>query len=81
MSEINTAAAQRQRILEHLKHAPLTTLEARSLGIMHPGMRICELRRQGYDIVTDRVFEYCPGGVLHRVGRYSLKHDTEVAHD
>jgi len=74
----NTAAAQRQRILDHLKHASLTTLQARSMGIMHPGMRICELRKQGADIRMEWVFEYCPGGVLHRVGRYILRQVAEA---
>ncbi|MDD2465465.1 MAG: helix-turn-helix domain-containing protein [Desulfobulbus sp.] len=81
MTENNTASAQRQRILEHLKHASLTTLEARSLGIMHPGMRVCELRKLGHQITTEKVNEYCPGGVRHRVARYILKPNGEVAHD
>lgn len=78
MSKINTASAQRQRILERLKCGPITTLQARSMGCMHPGMRICELRKQGHDIVMDWVSEYCPGGILHRVGRYSLKQIVEI---
>lgn len=78
MTEINTAAAQRQRILENLKCGPITTLQARSLGIMHHGMRICELRKQGLDIVTESTVEYCPGGVLHRIARYVLQQAEEV---
>jgi len=78
MSKTNMAAAQRQRILEHLKLAPMTTLQARSMGIMHPGMRVCELRKRGHQIITEWVFEYCPGGILHRVGRYSLEQSIEV---
>lgn len=77
MTENNTAAAQRRRILEHLQHCPLTTLQARSMGIMHPGMRICELRKQGHEIRTEWATEYCPGGVRHRVARYRLT-DGEV---
>jgi len=68
-----TAAAQRRRILEHLKYDTLTTLQARSMGIMHPGMRVFELRKQGYRIITETVNEYCPGGVRHRVARYRLE--------
>jgi len=71
------AAAQRRRILEHLQHDTLTTLQARSMGIMHPGMRVCELRQQGHQITTEWANEYCTGGVRHRVARYRL----EVAHD
>lgn len=81
MIENNTASAQRHRILEHLKHDSLTTLEARSLGIMHPGMRVCELRKQGHEITTEWATEYCAGGVLHRVARYILKQNGEVRHD
>ena len=64
-----SAAAQRRLIFEHLQHGTMTTLQARDLGIMHPGMRVCELRKQGYEIVTEWAFEYCPGGILHRVAR------------
>lgn len=73
MSTTSAAAAQRRIILEHLKHDTLTTLQARARGIMHPGMRVCELRKQGHQIVTERAFEYCAGGVLHRVARYRLQ--------
>lgn len=68
-----SAAAQRQRILAWLLHCPITTLQARAMGIMHPGMRICELRKQGQPIKTEIVSEYCAGGVLHRIARYSLE--------
>lgn len=73
MTENNTASAQRRRILEHLQYDTLTTLQARSIGIMHPGMRVCELRKQGHRITTETVNEYCPGGVRHRVARYRLE--------
>ena len=69
----NSAASQRARILQWLLRGSLTTLQARGLGIMHPGMRICELRKQGHEIVTERVDEYCPGGMRHRVARYFLR--------
>lgn len=69
----NTACAQRARILEHLQHDTLTTLHARSMGIMHPGMRICELRKRGHEIITEWANEHCPGGVRHRVARYILQ--------
>lgn len=78
-TENNTAAAaQRRRILEHLKHDTLTTLQARSIGIMHPAARCMELRKLGHQIVTERVNEYCPGGVRHRVARYRLEHSAEA---
>lgn len=78
MHRSNSTEAQRQRILEHLKCGSITTLQARSLGIMHPGMRVCELRRQGYDIVTEMAVEYCPGGVLHRIAKYVLRQAGKV---
>jgi hypothetical protein len=68
-----TAAAQRRRILEYLQLDTLTTLQARSMGIMHPGARVMELRKQGHEIITEWVMEYCPGGVRHRVALYRLK--------
>lgn len=68
-----SAAAQRTRILEHLQHDTLTTLEARAQGIMHPGMRVCELRKNGHQITTEKVSEYCAGGVRHMVARYRLQ--------
>jgi hypothetical protein len=69
-----SAAAQRQRILEHLKHSTLTTLQAREqLDIMHPGMRVCELRKIGLPIETEWSWEYSAGGSRHRIARYSLE--------
>ena len=71
------AAVQRARILEHLKRDTLTTLQARALGIMHPGVRVCELRKHGHQIVTQWATEYCAGGVCHRVARYRLDQRQE----
>lgn len=34
---------------------------------------IMELRKQGFEIVTEWALEYCPGGVRHRVARYRLR--------
>lgn len=70
----NSAASQRARILRHLKeHGPLTTLEARhQLDIMHPGMRICELRKRGLPIITLWCEDLSPEGYAHRVARYVL---------
>jgi hypothetical protein len=71
----NSAASQRNRILYHLRHAgPLTTLQARhQLDCMHPGMRICELRKSGHPIATVWVNDVTPEGRLHRVARYILQ--------
>lgn len=69
-----SAAAQRQRILEHLKCGPLTTLQARKqLDIMHPAARCLELRKRGLDIRTEWTTEYSVGGSKHRIAKYSLE--------
>lgn len=73
------AAAQRQRILEHLQRGTLSTLQARSVGIMHPAARCMELRKQGHQIVTEKVDECCPGGVRHRVARYRLQPTRQMS--
>ncbi len=70
----NSSASQRNRILHHLQNTgPLTTLECRhKLDCMHPGMRICELRKSGYLIVTVWVSDVTPEGYVHQVGKYIL---------
>ena len=68
-----SAAIQRAKVLEQLQCEPRTTLEFRAMGIMHPGMRVCELRKNGHQITTEWTLEYCPGGVRHRVARYRLQ--------
>jgi hypothetical protein len=70
----NSTASQRSRILQRLQSGrTLTTLEARhQLDICHPGMRVCELRKQGYRIVTTMVEDVTAEGCLHLVGRYTL---------
>lgn len=70
----NSAKSQRHRILHHLKHVgPLNTLTARhKLDCMHPGMRVCELRKLGHDIHTVWVNALTPEGRNHRVGQYIL---------
>jgi len=70
----DTTAAQRARLLAHLRRAPLTTLEARErLNIMHPGGRVLELRRAGYEIVTVWTHATDHDGRPHRVARYVLR--------
>ncbi len=66
------AASQRQRILAWLFTTSLTTLQARKeLDVMHPAMRIKELRDQGHNIVTH--WETVDTGkAKHRVASYVL---------
>lgn len=74
MNTLDTStAAQRARLLAHLRRDSLTTLEARErLNIMHPGGRVLELRRMGYPIVTVWTWDADHEGRLHRVARYAL---------
>lgn len=49
----NSAQSQRVVILEWLRLAPMTTLQARNeLYIMAPAARVFELKAQGHNIVT-----------------------------
>jgi hypothetical protein len=68
------AAAQRQAILSHLASHSLTTIYSRDhMGILHPGGRICELRKQGHKITTLWVWEPGASGKTHRVAKYILE--------
>lgn len=68
----NSASSQRARILEHFANCPrLSTIEAREeYGILHPGGRVMELRKNGYQIDTHWIFAPDSNGVLHRIGQY-----------
>lgn len=69
----NSAEAQRQRILDALRHGPLTTLRARqALDVMHPAARVMELRIAGHQVITTWALEPTDCGRLHRVARYVL---------
>ena len=65
---IQDRAAQRARLLGMLRRGPVSTLEARAVGIMHPGGRVLELREAGYQIITD-IQE-------NRVARYILTEEA-----
>ena len=70
----NSAESQRKRLLSHLYHAPLTTLQARErLDIMAPAARVMELRKRGHDIKTVWTWDLSPSGKAHRVARYILQ--------
>ena len=50
------AQIQREKILDWLIIAPMTTLDARNeLFIMSPASRVLELKHQGYKIITRMV--------------------------
>lgn len=64
--------SQRQRILDHLRHAPLSTFQSRQeLDIPHPAARVQELKAQGHNIITERTIEDCGKG-KHRIAKYVL---------
>lgn len=68
-----SANAQRRRLLDALRCGPVSTLEARlNLDILHPAMRVRELRISGYDIRTIRIHADTGFGVEHSVARYVL---------
>jgi len=69
----NSAADQRQRLLQELRQRPLSTIDARrELDIMHPAARIQELKERGENITTYWSKEPTECGKLHRVARYVL---------
>jgi hypothetical protein len=70
----NSAHAQRQRLLEHLKVTPIDTVTTRSeLDILCPAARVLELRRRGYKIETVWIERQTDCGKVHRVALYVLK--------
>ena len=66
-----SADAQRRRLLDALRCNSISTLETRhNLDILHPAMRVRELRLDGYAIQTVRVGADTGFGVNHSVARY-----------
>jgi hypothetical protein len=73
-----SASAQRARLLDALRIAPITTIEARrNLDILHPAMRVLELRAKGYDIHTIWTHQKTDAGVRHRIARYVLQVEVQ----
>lgn len=73
-----SACAQRRRFLDALRCASVSTLEVRpSLEILHPAMRVRELRLEGYDILTIRVSADTCFGVKYSVACYVLFAEPE----
>jgi hypothetical protein len=65
---------QRARVLVLLKSSPQTTYSLRAKGLSHCAARIMELRKRGYNIVTNRVTAIDSDGYHHvGVAMYSLK--------
>lgn len=73
----NDAAAQRLRALDLLRSGPKSTIQLRRDGdILAPAARILELKRRGFDILTERVHQATDCGKLHRVALYVLLRET-----
>lgn len=73
----NDAAAQRLRTIDLLRTGPKSTLQLRRDGdILAPAARILELKRRGFDILTNWVHEATDCGKLHRVALYVLMRET-----
>jgi len=70
----NSAHAQRQRLLERLKVAPIDTVTARhDLDILCPAARVLELRRRAHKIETVWIDRQTDCGKVHRVALYVLQ--------
>jgi hypothetical protein len=73
----NGAAAQRLRALDLLRTGPKSTIQLRRDGdILSPAARIMELKRRGFEIVTQWVEQATDCGTLHRVALYVLMRET-----
>jgi len=68
-----SSASQRQRLLAWLReHGRIDTITARcELDIMSPAARVLELRRRGFDIITNWLI-VDTGSAKHRMGEYVL---------
>ena len=69
----NTKATQQQSLLQALRLAPVSTIDAReALGLSHPAGRVLELRQQGYRITTSASTVFDAQGRPHRCALYVL---------
>ncbi|SAL12083.1 hypothetical protein AWB64_00473 [Caballeronia sordidicola] len=80
-SNANSSAAQRLRVLTYLRsNGSLSTIEARHcIDVMHPAMRVLELRRAGHEVQTVWSNEFTPEGRRHRIARYFLIKEASYA--
>ena len=73
----NDAAAQRRRALDLLRTGPKSTIQLRRDGdILAPAARVLELKKRGFDILTQWVQHETDSGKLHRVALYVLLRET-----
>lgn len=74
-SDLNnsSAAAQRGRVVDMLRTGAKSTLQFRRDGdILAPAARILELRKRGFEIMTQWIMQATDCGKLHRVALYVL---------
>jgi hypothetical protein len=73
----NSTAAQRARAIELLRTGPKSTLQLRRDGdILAPAARILELKKRGFEILTQWVHQATECGKLHRVALYVLLRES-----
>ena len=73
----NSAAAQRERVLGAMRSGPKSTLQLRrDWDVLSPAARVLELKRRGFEILTQWVHEATDCGKLHRVALYVLLRET-----
>lgn len=73
----NNAAAQRARVLEAMRSGPKSTIQLRrDWDVLAPAARVLELKRHGFEILTQWVHEATDCGELHRVAMYVLMRET-----
>lgn len=76
-TQYSSTKEQRKRLLATLRLRPVSTLFARrELDIMHPGGRVMELRKEGFNIITNCRYEETHSGKQHRVAEYILLSPT-----
>lgn len=70
-----TAAQQKLRLLKYLRtRGSITTIEARErLSVMHPAGRVCDLRKDGFAILTTVETLRSRDGTRSRIARYTLQ--------
>lgn len=67
-----SAANQRNLLLDHLGRGDVTTVGARLLGIMSPAARIFELRQKGFVIETLKSKTHTTDNSVTCVAKYRL---------
>lgn len=79
-ADVNSASAQRSRLLTALRKGALTTQEARRLlDVLHPAARIMELRRLGHPIDTIWTTDVTSEGNAQGAGKWRTEYNRHFA--